>query len=377
MLMRVRKVIAILSLLILSTFFASAEEQPGGGQVHYKSGSQGSFQGPEKNFTGTVQVEALFPKNDQADFSGAYVTFQPGARSAWHSHPAGQHIVVTDGVCLTGTRDGRILRCKTGDAVWCPPNTDHWHGATPDRAMTHLVITGVKDGQNVVWKEKVTDEEYNAHRALEKTTMKIDEQLSKKQQAMVPIAAFTAKGDMDKLKTAFHQGLDAGLTVNEAKEIPIHLYAYAGFPRALNGLGALMSVVEERKARGVEDEVGPDASPLPEGWDSLRQGTKVQTELSGSPVEGPLFDFAPVANEYLRSHLFGDIFARDILDYSEREIVTVAALSSMEGVESQLGAHIRISQNAGLSKMQLSALAAVLKSRVGEQEGLRVEEALR
>jgi len=129
-------------------------------QVVYRAGSQQAFKGPEKWFTGDVQVDILFPANETAHYSGAYVTFQPGARTAWHLHPAGQHMIVTAGVGLTGTRDGKIIRFKAGDTVWCPPGIDHWHGATPDSAMTHLVITGLLDGENIVWKEKVTDEQY-------------------------------------------------------------------------------------------------------------------------------------------------------------------------------------------------------------------------
>lgn len=129
-------------------------------QTLYPSGSQQSFQGPEEYFTGEVQVDMLFPANDTASYSGAYVTFQPGARTAWHLHPAGQHIIVTSGVALTGTRDGKIIEFQEGDALWCPADIDHWHGATPHTAMTHLVITGSKDGENVIWKEKVSDAEY-------------------------------------------------------------------------------------------------------------------------------------------------------------------------------------------------------------------------
>jgi 4-carboxymuconolactone decarboxylase len=123
-------------------------------------GTQKSFKGPEEWFTGDVQVDMLFPSNEVAHYSGAYVTFQPGARTAWHLHPAGQHMIVTSGVGLTGTRDGKIVTMHAGDTVWCPPDIDHWHGATPDSPMTHLVVTGELDGKNVVWKEKVTDEQY-------------------------------------------------------------------------------------------------------------------------------------------------------------------------------------------------------------------------
>jgi quercetin dioxygenase-like cupin family protein len=160
------KSLTILSIIL--TFFASvvyadsekAPEQGTDSQTVYRAGSQKSFKGPENLFTGDVQVDMLFPSNETAHYSGAYVIFQPGARTAWHLHPAGQHMIVTSGVGLTGTRDGNIVEIKAGDAIWCPPDIDHWHGATPDAPMTHLVITGVLDGKNVVWKEKVTDEQY-------------------------------------------------------------------------------------------------------------------------------------------------------------------------------------------------------------------------
>ena len=129
-------------------------------QTHFPAGSQPSFKGPEEYFTGDVQVDMLFPNNEHTHFSGSQVTFQPGARTAWHLHPAGQHLIVTSGIGLTGTRDGRIIEFKEGDALWCPPDIDHWHGATPHTAMSHIALTGDLDGENVVWKEKVTDEEY-------------------------------------------------------------------------------------------------------------------------------------------------------------------------------------------------------------------------
>ncbi len=139
--------------------FAYAKQKPQS-QVYYKAGTQKSFMGPEKYFTGEVKVDMLFPPNETAHYSGAYVTFQPGARTAWHYHPAGQHMIVTSGIALTGTRDGKIIRFQTGETVWCPVNVDHWHGATKDAPMTHLVITGSKNGKAVIWKEKVTDKQY-------------------------------------------------------------------------------------------------------------------------------------------------------------------------------------------------------------------------
>jgi len=153
--------------LLLATVVGSvqafAAEKNNPTQDIYPAESHKVFKGPKDWFTGEVQVETLFPANDTAHYGGAYVTFQPGARSAWHMHPAGQHIVVTSGIGLVGTRDGKIVTIKAGDALWCAPGIDHWHGATSDSSMTHLVITGVLDGKNAVWKEKVTDEQYRNH----------------------------------------------------------------------------------------------------------------------------------------------------------------------------------------------------------------------
>lgn len=194
------------------------------------------------------------------------------------------------------------------------------------------------------------------------------EALSKKQQNLVVMAAFEAKGDISGLKKALHTALDEGMTVNEAKEALSHLYAYTGFPRSLNGLGALQAVLAERKDKGITDEEGREASALPSGYDALTQGTRVQSRLSGKPFN---YDFAPATDYYLKAHLFGDIFARDVLTFAERELVTIGALSSIAGVESQLTSHVRGARNMGVSDRQLHAIPAVLSAKVGDMEGYR------
>ena len=185
--MNSRKPIFRTILLALTGFFAesaSAAEALPAAQTLYMTGSQKSFKGPEAYFTGDVQVDMLFPVNDTAHYSGTYVTFQPGARTAWHLHPAGQHMIVTNGVALTGTRGGKIIEFKAGETVWCPPDIDHWHGATPEAPMTHLVITGSKDDENVVWKEKVTDEQYHGNRQPKESAAANIDALTAKQQGM-------------------------------------------------------------------------------------------------------------------------------------------------------------------------------------------------
>ncbi len=187
-----------------------------------------------------------------------------------------------------------------------------------------------------------------------------EQALSRKQQSIVPIAAAMALGDMPQLDAALHRGLDAGLTVSDAKEILIQLYAYTGFPRSLNALGQLMKVLDARKQRGITDPAGREPEPIPTGSELLALGTANQTKLAGAPVSGTLFEFAPAIDDFLKRHLFGDIFARDNLDWQSRELATVGALAAMPGVEPQLLSHIRISMNVGLTSLQLRQVADVL-----------------
>lgn len=168
---------------------------------------------------------------------------------------------------------------------------------------------------------------------------------SDKERAIIPISAFTASGEIEKLTQSLNDGLDAGLTVNEIKELLAQLYAYAGFPRSLNGLATFMTVLEERKSRGITDILGRESRALPNDKTSLEFGAENQTQLVGAEVKGALFDFSPQIDEYLKAHLFGDIFERDVLTWKEREIATIAALANMNGVNSQLAAHYNISMN--------------------------------
>ena len=207
--------------------------------------------------------------------------------------------------------------------------------------------------------------------------MSAEKTLSAKQQSVPLIAAFVATSNMPKLDAALNQGLDAGLTISEAKEILVHLYAYTGFPRSLNALGELMKVLDERKQRGIHDAPGREPSrTAPTGDALLAAGTANQTRISGAPVEGPLFDFAPVINQFLQAHLFGDIFERDNLDWQSRELATVGALAATPGVESQLRSHMRASMNVGLTASQLRQVTQVLAERGDADAAKRAREAL-
>ena len=203
------------------------------------------------------------------------------------------------------------------------------------------------------------------------------ETLSARQQAIVPIAAFGAAGDMASLAAALHRGLDAGLTVNDAKEVLIQLYAYAGFPRSLNALNELMKVLDARKQLGVQDQPGKmPASPIPKGDALLAAGTSNQTRLLGGPSKAAVYDFAPAVDQYLKEHLFGAIFERDNLDWQSRELATVGMLSALPGAEAQLQAHLGFSMNVGLTAGQLKQLTQVLADRVDADAGKRARDAL-
>lgn len=205
----------------------------------------------------------------------------------------------------------------------------------------------------------------------------VSDTLSARQQAIPLIAASMASSQMDKLNAALNQGLDAGLTINETKEILVQLYAYTGFPRSLNALSELLKVVEARKQRGIKDAEGQEpVATIPVGDELRRVGTANQTKISGAPVQGPLFDFAPVINQFLQTHLFGDIFARDNLDWQSRELATVGALAATPGVESQLLSHTRASMRVGLTAAQLRQLAQVLREHGESDAATRAEKAL-
>ena len=184
--------------------------------------------------------------------------------------------------------------------------------------------------------------------------------LDTKDTALVKIGAAVARGDQDALAAAFGEGFAAGLSLDEAKEVVGQLYAYCGFPRALNAAATLMKVASHRDTeaqRGVGGASHP-GEPFTLGADSLAVGTTNQTTLCGGPVAGPLFDFHPQLDAYLKAHLFGDIFARKVLDWRTRELVTVAALAARPETAPQCASHVRVAQLNGVTPEQTDAILA-------------------
>ncbi len=186
--------------------------------------------------------------------------------------------------------------------------------------------------------------------------------LSQEQQALVRVAAQTARGDMNALKTALTNALNIGVSVNTLKEILVQSYAYCGFPRSLNALNELMQITEERSH---QDTLGATSAVLP-NENSLKIGTQNQTQLVGAPVTGKIFDFAPAIDAYLKAHLFGDIFARDTVDWQTRELATIAMLAARTGVESQLNSHINIGKHNGLTDEQIAEILNITRQETAE-----------
>ena len=180
----------------------------------------------------------------------------------------------------------------------------------------------------------------------------MDNTLTKKELAIIDLSAATARGDQAALANALDLGFDNGLTLNEAKELVGQLYAYCGFPRALNAAATLMKAAAERKPAE-----GRAPNPPPAGK-AIEFGTANQTKLCGGPVKGALFDFHPQLDEYLKAHLFGDIFARDNLDWRTRELATIAALAARPETAPQMQAHIGIGKLNGVTDAQAAAIVA-------------------
>lgn len=198
-----------------------------------------------------------------------------------------------------------------------------------------------------------------------------EQELSERKQGIIPIAALTAQGDLDQLHVALNDGLDAGLTINEIKEVIVHVNAYAGFPRSIRGLQTFMEILNEREARGISDELGPEASPIDNDRKKYDRGVETLYELTGANWAHPESGygaFAPAIDRFLKEHLFADLFERDVLTYAERQLTTISVLSSLDGLEPMLRSHFNISLNVGLTPGQLKHFVEVIESTLGEEK---------
>ena len=238
-----------------------------------RSEAQSPRQGPAENFTGSVRVDQPFQASAPGRVSGARVTFEPGARTAWHSHPLGQTLIVTSGVGRVQRWGDPVDEIRPGDVVWIPPGQKHWHGASPTTSMSHIAIVERLDGKSVDWMEKVTDEQYGAplrprpaavaapaaatagqptpaQRIMGDFAPKLAQltddvlygdvwarpQLSPRDRSLVTISALIAMNRPDQLRSHLARARDNGVTEEEIVETITHLAFYAGWPSAVTAV---------------------------------------------------------------------------------------------------------------------------------------------
>jgi alkylhydroperoxidase/carboxymuconolactone decarboxylase family protein YurZ len=199
--------------------------------------------------------------------------------------------------------------------------------------------------------------------------------LSDKQKGIVLMAAFTAKGDLEKLRPAINKALDAGVTINECKEVFLHSYAYCGFPRSIQGINTLIATLDERKAKGINDNIGREATPIND-TNKYETGWKNLAKLGGRPTDGPIDKptsgygaFSPEIDRFLKEHLFADLFSRDVLTFAERELTTISVLIALgKGVEPMLGSHLSLTLKQGVSKNQIDEALALIEKSVSKED---------
>jgi alkylhydroperoxidase/carboxymuconolactone decarboxylase family protein YurZ len=206
-----------------------------------------------------------------------------------------------------------------------------------------------------------------------------DKNLSPAEKSIVAISSLTANGDLENLKSALNKGLNAGLTINQIKEVLVHLYAYCGFPRSIMGLQTFMEVLDERKAKDIHDIVGEDASVIAGNVTKYERGKAILAELTKTPQTAPLKGysaFAPAIDTFLKEHLFADIFERDILTYAQRELVTISVISTIGNAEPMLQGHLSIALNVGITLEQLKDFTGIIKKTAGRKKARSAKRVL-
>lgn len=319
-------------------------------------------------FSGNANFSRYPVMPSQGDVAPAIVNFEADTITNWHTHPHGQYLIVTEGEGRTQEWGKPIQTIHKGDTIWCPPNVKHWHGANEHSPMSHIAITPVEtDGKSVTWLEKVDLPTQKKITAQSKASQSFI--LNQKHLSLIPIAAFNTTGNLEKLKPALIKGLENGLTVNEIKEVFAHQYAYAGFPRALNGMLTFKSLLEEREKQGIKDIQGAMPSNLPSSTNYYQQGVERLAYLNKASIEDnakPLFgNFSPTMDYALKAHLFGYLFSRDNLTPLERELVVVSTLSALGDVNAQLRSHLRITQNLGVDAAEMQKIINTLQQSIG------------
>ncbi|WP_421801360.1 carboxymuconolactone decarboxylase family protein [Flagellimonas sp.] len=195
--------------------------------------------------------------------------------------------------------------------------------------------------------------------------------LDPKEESIVKIASLTAQGELDRLALELAVGLDNGLSVNEIKEVIVHLYAYGGFPRSIRGLQTFLDVLEDRKNKGITDNWGKEASPIKDTRSKYDRGVETLEELILAKMDGPkpgYQQFSPEIDVFLKEHLFADLFERDVLTYQQRELTTISVIASLGGLDPMLRSHLSISMNMGLTPNELNGFVDLIATTAGEKK---------
>lgn len=324
---------------------------------------------PNPNFTGEVWLAPLTEKKE-LNLPMANVTFEPGCRNSWHLHKAGQLLIATAGIGYYQEKGQPARRLFPGDIVEIAPGVEHWHGAAPNSWFAHIAITTNPQNNAAVWISPVSDDQYReATTEAECRYVEANKVLTARELAIVTVASYTGKGDLEHLKPALAQALEAGMTINEISEVLIHAYAYCGFPRSLRAIQTFMQVVEKRKADGITDVVGREVSIVTDSRNRYERGCDVLAEISGVPTDAPKAGyalFAPTIERFLKEHLFADLFERDLLTCRERELATVSVLAGVGGVEPMFESHAAICMHLGVTPEQLSSLLNIVEMNLGK-----------
>ena len=336
-----------------------------------RSGSQPSRQAPAQYFTGSVRIDPLFEMKDPPYTSASYVTFEPGARSAWHTHPLGQTLIVTAGTGRAQRWGDPVEEIRPGDVVWIPPGQKHWHGASPTTAMTHIAIQGAVSGQNVNWMEKVSEEEYkmtDTHKsdafpamltlddvrmvapALERYTqgplgdLWKRPDLSPRDRSIITVAVLIARNQTIEMPYHFNLALDNGVKASEISEVITHLAFYSGWANAMSAVAVAKDVF---RARGI------GADQLPAAGGPLLPIDQASEARRAAFVEQSVGPVAPGVVQYTTDPLFHDLWLRPALAPRDRSLVTVSALIA-SGQVAQLSAHLSRAMDNGLTKSEAS-----------------------
>jgi 4-carboxymuconolactone decarboxylase len=339
-----------------------------------RAGSRTVEAGPAANFTGEVRVDRLFEAIAPAHASGGSVTFAPGARTAWHTHPRGQVLVITAGTGRVQRWGNAIVEVHAGDVVRIPPGQKHWHGAAPQSAMTHIAVTEPVNGSAVEWLEKVSDEQYQAQPGEQAAVAQTQTpprmsgplqqklapglaaltddvlfgdvwrrpELSPRDRSLVTITVLIATGKSAQLGGHLGRALDNGIQPSEASAVLAHLAVYAGWPSAVSALEVYDQVYTARK-------IDPGSLPVT----APRLAPSAAGTTQAKAVDDELGSVAPKFVQLTVDVVLDDLWRRADLSLRDRSLVTIAALAAM-GDDDQLAPYLQRALENGLTRTQVA-----------------------